>query len=241
MATVGYCQAPASDTNPIVVISRYELTVKKAAKLHKQKIAKINADYLTEINKLRDGAATKLEELQKASALDDIDEAIRIRNMAKELEARELTPPNMKSTTSSESDSSVAKIPPTAVEWEGHHYQFFDQPMTWHTARKHCESLGGYLARVESESENAFVFDLAKKHTFRFIHIDGNDEEKEGVWVFSNGDEMKYQNWVKDLGKPDGFGRSAGLLVRPGDSDRKSQWGSFTLAYRIPFVCEWDE
>ena len=41
----------------------------------------------------------------------------------------------------------------------GHWYKRFDDTMTWHDAKAHCESLSGYLATLTSQSEHAFVYD----------------------------------------------------------------------------------
>lgn len=69
---------------------------------------------------------------------------------------------------------------------EGRRYLFCQDAVTWEEARELCRSFGSELAKIESESEQAFVWGVAGA-------IDGDywigltDAEEEGVFVWSDG------------------------------------------------------
>ena len=45
-----------------------------------------------------------------------------------------------------------------ALYYKGHYYAIFDLHSDWDEAKAYCESLGGYLATIESREENDVVF-----------------------------------------------------------------------------------
>ena len=94
-----------------------------------------------------------------------------------------------------------AHIPADAVEWNGHYYKGFKQPMTWHAAKDFCNSIGGHLLRIQDARENSFAQKLAIE-TKTGGWIDGSDEVTNGEWVFSNSEPMKYFNWDSAVGEP---------------------------------------
>ncbi len=52
----------------------------------------------------------------------------------------------------------ILSAPDDAKPYCGHYYKVFPVPMTWHVASRECAELGGHLARVESLSENRFLW-----------------------------------------------------------------------------------
>ena len=72
--------------------------------------------------------------------------------------------------------------------------------MTWHVASRECAELGGHLARVESLSENRFLWQLSGRRTMDWW-VDGTDELQEGSWIFGNGEPLTFTNW--ESGQPD--------------------------------------
>ena len=62
-----------------------------------------------------------------------------------------------------------------------------------------CVSLGGHLASVQSEKENADVLKIAKQQQ-EWAWLGGTDEVKEGKWVCSDGQAWNFTDWA--VGEP---------------------------------------
>lgn len=78
----------------------------------------------------------------------------------------------------------------------GHFYQRIDVPMSWHDAKKDCESRGGHLATVASAEENKFIYrKFAKDHV---CWLGGTDEIEEGTWRWVTGEPFAYHNWFSN-------------------------------------------
>jgi len=80
--------------------------------------------------------------------------------------------------------------------------------MSWRTAQEWCEEQGGFLASIESQPENDFVYNTLKSlasNTQTNWWIGGNDfEEGESKWIWTSSKkrlDAGYQNWV--VGQPD--------------------------------------
>ena len=116
--------------------------------------------------------------------------------------------------------------------------------MAWHVAKDYCESLGGHLARIDSQEEFAFLTRLffnqlsnlshAKTSGGTYgIYIDGSDEIQEGVWIYSDGKQVDFSKMKYKLrnSKPYQYlsldTDSGGIVF---DSDN----------YRGAFIIEWD-
>jgi hypothetical protein len=129
-----------------------------------------------------------------------------------------------------------AKIPKTAVKFNGHHYAICTEQKTWHMARDYSESLGGHLARIESREELEFVIALKKNvKATGFFWIDGSDETTENDWRFSDGRQMSFTAWKP--GEPnDGFNGEHHLVLDDSMLFRDGQARS-----RFHFIIEWDK
>ena len=66
-------------------------------------------------------------------------------------------------------------------------------------AEAFCVSLGGHLASVQSEKENAEVLKIAKQQQ-EWAWLGGTDEVKEGKWVWSDGQAWNFTDWA--VGEP---------------------------------------
>jgi hypothetical protein len=109
-------------------------------------------------------------------------------------------------------------------------------PMTWHVARRECEELGGHLARVESLSENRFLWQRWGGPGTNW-NVDGSDELQEGSWIFGNGEPLTFTNWQSD--QPDDGRGSLGehcYAVNPPEG----KWIDHHTGVRIISICEWD-
>ena len=127
-------------------------------------------------------------------------------------------------------------IPTHAALRNGHHYCFFDQPMTWPAAKKHCKALGGHLVTFSNAEEHEFVANIVprldKGHR---VWIGLSDRDRDGTWEWVSGEHLIYMNWGKGL--PDNL---------TGDQDCAEMgyagkaWNDKPGRYRFGFICEWD-
>ena len=133
---------------------------------------------------------------------------------------------------------SKARIPRDAVAWQGHHYMLFNIKGTHSRAQKHCEKLGGHLVRIQSKEEQRFISQLARNHItsgWPAYWIDGTDEEKEGIWKFSDGTRMTYFEWC--YGKPENDKTENHIKHHR----HEQSWTNRNSNQSLPFICEWDE
>ena len=86
---------------------------------------------------------------------------------------------------------------------------------SWTEAETNAINLGGHLAAISSEGENSYLFSTfgpsSSPSDEKWIGL--NDSEQEGVWKWSNGEEVVYTNWASvapannvDIVYPDGSG-----------------------------------
>ena len=102
-----------------------------------------------------------------------------------------------------------------ATEYNGHHYQVFDEPMRWDQARDLCESNGGHLAIIEDVAEQSFIEDIIRESGEKRYHYWLGGTAEDGSWKWLNGelipgpsDNWGYENWEK--GKPNNNTEAAG-------------------------------
>ena len=131
-----------------------------------------------------------------------------------------------------------------SVEIDGslHWYQIFENHGTWKEAEEICARAGGYLATIQSDEENAVVYEYMKSQKCESAYIGLSDEEQEGVWKWSNGEEVTYTNWY--TGEPNGNrGENYAMFYY---KFRNGRWndGAFNLGNTVKdvslFICEWD-
>jgi hypothetical protein len=110
-------------------------------------------------------------------------------------------------------------------------------------AKRIAENAGGYLASLNSRTENQFVYDLIR-HDQRFWKISSNGHgiygpsfglfqpngsvEPKGGWQWTSGEELKYQNWVK--GEPSNSNNNEYLVSFNNDTYPGSHGGKFLPA-----------
>jgi hypothetical protein len=90
--------------------------------------------------------------------------------------------------------SPVAPIVPNPEN--KHFYQRIDLPMSWHDAKKNCESRGGHLATVTSAEENNFI--CRNFATDYACWLGATDEIEEGTWRWVTGEPFEFQNWASN-------------------------------------------
>lgn len=95
------------------------------------------------------------------------------------------------------------------VEHGNRFYYIFDDPVaSYEEAVQFCLDLGGHLADITSEDENAFVYEYLYSLGYDHVFLGGNDSAEDGVWEWNSGVPFEYQNWNEgepnnDLGGED--------------------------------------
>ena len=88
-----------------------------------------------------------------------------------------------------------AVIPEDAVVFNGHSYRVYDLSLSWHDAKSYCEHLGGHLATITSEGEQAFIERLVESGEKRYYWLGGTNDGVEGKWRWITGEEWDYTAW----------------------------------------------
>lgn len=127
--------------------------------------------------------------------------------------------------------------PSDAAAFAGHWYKAFDDKTSWHAAKQKCEAMGGRLACVETEAEQAFIAKLAAG---RYLSLGATDEAEEGVWRWINGAPFSYTCWMG--GQPNNYGDCEHYLATydGGDwVDVADDGDSFWMP--TGYICEWEK
>lgn len=132
----------------------------------------------------------------------------------------------------------------------GHTYGFYNAAaLGLNTYRKvvdFCQSQGGYLAVINDEEENDFLFDLVSKNFINTAFFGYSDEQREGIWEWAEGDS-DFHNWtVYGQSQPDdGNGRGEDYAEfnyeRGTSSANDGTWNDAQFRKDTDtFICEWD-
>ncbi|HEX2750541.1 MAG TPA: lectin-like protein, partial [Verrucomicrobiales bacterium] len=145
----------------------------------------------------------------------------------------------------------AATLPRTSIrffEGSGHWYARINEPMTWTEAQQVCQALGGYLACVTTEEENAFVFSAFASD--RLCWLGGTDAEKEGSWRWVSGEPFTLTAWAEsEPNNSNGNEHYIQTGIDPRGLTRQfiRQWNDMSVEgdWRARFVtypvCEWNE
>ena len=132
----------------------------------------------------------------------------------------------------------------------GHTYGFYNAAaLGLNTYRKvvdFCQSQGGYLAVINDDEENNFLFDLVSDNFINTAFFGYSDEQSEGFWEWANGDS-DFHNWtVYGQSQPDdGNGRGEDYAEfnyeRGTSSANDGTWNDAQFRKDTDtFICEWD-
>ena len=144
-------------------------------------------------------------------------------------------------------------IPSDAVEFNGHYYKVYDQPLNWRQAESYCEKRGGHLVTITSKEENEHILSLIIGSTYLNYFIGFTDEKEEGKWEWVTGEKITYQNWgvnLKGNPHPDNDSSLGGQDYAAILSDKTTwcgdagKWDDVTSVIVEgcvwPFICEWE-
>ena len=119
-------------------------------------------------------------------------------------------------------------------ETNGNNYTVIDTYMTWYEAKMYCESQGGHLVTITSDTEQALVHSLIQD-LIDGVWIGLTDERIEGAWEWITGEVVSYTNW--ENGEPIEEDDYAMMHDGSGEWDGQSDDNIEFL----PFVCEWSD
>jgi hypothetical protein len=126
--------------------------------------------------------------------------------------------------------------PATAVAFGGHHYLVSTEDLSWQDAKRRCEELGGHLAVITTQEEQAFVTQLAAG---RYLFLGATDAEAEDVWEWITGEPFTYTAWMS--GQPNNYGGEEHYLATYDDGewvDVAADGDDFWMP--TGFICEWE-
>ncbi|XP_047436165.1 ladderlectin-like [Mugil cephalus] len=83
-------------------------------------------------------------------------------------------------------------------KYKGRYFMYIPTPMTWASAEKNCQSLGGNLASVRNTLEYCMIQKLILRRTrvYRETWIGGSDCQQ-GLWLWNDGTCFHYSNWCR--------------------------------------------
>ena len=133
-----------------------------------------------------------------------------------------------------------------AVTFEKHSYYIFEGNCdSWGDAEKYCESRGGYLAVINNEKEDDFLFEYMCSTGRRAAYFGLSDLENKGDWKWVGNRKSSYTNWgVNDDGQKEPnkasvderYAEYDAYLQQGGGTWNDCGFGRDTKAY----ICEWD-
>lgn len=86
--------APTDETTSNSIVRTLESEIASLTAAYEQKVTSLDAAYVEKIKALREGAAIRLKELQNVVAPLDLDQAIKLRDLAKNIQDAPLAPPS---------------------------------------------------------------------------------------------------------------------------------------------------
>ena len=133
-------------------------------------------------------------------------------------------------------------VPLNANEYAGHSYYIFENVCkTWEEAKKYCESLGGYLAVINDDTENRVLYDMMNKQGYKSAYFGLSNVNPSGYWHWVNGDPVVYTNWNPGEPNNERGKEHYGMFYwkfkyKWNDGD----FGKGTNRGGTVFICEWD-
>src|SRR5215472_67140 len=101
---------------------------------------------------------------------------------------------------------------PVANPTNGHIYYLLSQN-TWSNAEAEAVSLGGHLATVRNQAENAWIFQTFSSYggEARILWIGLSDRDKKFHFTWSSGESASYTAWAE--GEPNNAGRGEDFVA----------------------------
>ncbi|KAK2863301.1 hypothetical protein Q5P01_002834 [Channa striata] len=114
-------------------------------------------------------------------------------------------------------------------------FKYVPTAMTWAIAENNCRSMSSHLASVQSIDEYHSIQKMIADatHEYKQTWIGGSDAQHDGVWLWSDGETMKFTKWCK--GEPNNRqGSQHCLQMNHGD---QKCWDDSECNVHLPSVC----
>lgn len=130
----------------------------------------------------------------------------------------------------------------------GHHYAVYDYTdynlyEDFDAWEQFCEDRGGYLAVIENQEENDFIYQYLRDSGLTLAFFGYTDQNSEGKWTWVNGRHSNYENWA--YGQPNNGsttkGKKAENYAQFFKDTADGTWNDSQIAVNTyKFICEWD-
>uniref|UniRef100_A0A8C6UTB4 C-type lectin domain-containing protein n=1 Tax=Neogobius melanostomus TaxID=47308 RepID=A0A8C6UTB4_9GOBI len=110
-------------------------------------------------------------------------------------------------------------------------FKFFNSEKTWTMAEESCNNLGGNLASIHSDEENAFINGLINGPAW----LGGNDMDQEGVWMWTDGSPWDYTKWWD--GEPNNAGGIEHSLMIHAYGPIATSWNDYPSSKKMGYIC----
>jgi hypothetical protein len=113
----------------------------------------------------------------------------------------------------------------------GHKYRIVGSSMSWMQARASCEADGGYLLKLETDTEDGLAEYVINEQPEIWIGI--HDTDGDGTYRWTDGSTPTFTNW--DGGAP---GAASPDCVMKNTSSSNGRWYTRSCTDSRPAVCE---
>lgn len=120
--------------------------------------------------------------------------------------------------------------------FEGWCYYVGRESLTWEGAVTKCASLESNLAEVDSDAENTFLIELAKKKGVSWpgVWLGASDRSREGTWTWeTSGKHISYSNFIS----PEPNGKSFENCLHLAEDD-PWYWNDISCNNGMRYICE---
>ena len=112
-------------------------------------------------------------------------------------------------------------------------YSFSDTKLPWDSAKSACEKSGGWLAALNTETEQESVTPYVKEDTWIGLHMDPKNTLQ---WLWVDGSSADYTNWADP---PDKQEFSGNCIKMYGSSSKDDgEWTGTSCSDSEHYVCE---
>jgi formylglycine-generating enzyme required for sulfatase activity/WD40 repeat protein len=142
------------------------------------------------------------------------------------------TPVTIPPVVAKEEPKTKRPIPTDRVKFRDHYYKVMYEGASWHAAKEACEAMGGYLACIEDQAEDAFIAKIVQSDGH--FWIGASAEGNEGKWRWVNGQPFQFSNWEAGHPKKDGGAEHYAL-------HRYGKWQDWDNRRTFWYICEWGD
>ena len=132
-------------------------------------------------------------------------------------------------------------IPDDAVEIGGNYYKVYarDNVHTWQQAEDYCESLGGHLAVITSDSVNDELYRLCLSSGYKSAFFGFSDAVSEGHWRWVTSSQPGYRNWGPSEPNSASYAEDYAMFST---TEKNGEWNDSEFGYETnAFICQWGD